>query len=91
MTSQYVQDMKAKEIPQGTYHIARWHANGKLWISPEYFSADKRDMLAEAAAWNAKPDPAGVRKTSPYFVWDAKSWEAEQARSKAQSDPNKIK
>lgn len=87
MPKPYLQNMKPEEIPQGTYHVARWHQSEKVWISQVEYSNEKLDVdlmvrehndLAAARGWPSHP--------TPYFVWHAgltsedldryRSWEA---------------
>ena len=61
MWKNYLQDMTEEELPGG-FHLARWHGNGKVFISSEKLSLE--EALAEVLEYNKR----GHAET-PYFVW----------------------
>jgi hypothetical protein len=61
MIKYYLEDMNPDEIPNG-YHVARWHGNGKLFISVYELSFE------EAMIEVAEANRSGIART-PYFVW----------------------
>lgn len=62
----YLQNIAPEAIPRDGFHVARWHGNGKLWISKECWRC-KSD--AESMAHDLQVSTRGVR--TDYFVWQA--------------------
>lgn len=69
----YLQNMKDKDLPRGTFHIARWHVNGKLWISEQTVFLSREAAQETLKILNNKPDPGNVRR-DPYFTWNYEEW-----------------
>lgn len=64
----YLQDLRPNEIPHGTFHVARWHESGKVWISRLEFSTRKTDVDHWVKLHN---DVAVIHGSHlpDYFVW----------------------
>lgn len=103
MHKAYLQDMRKADIPKGTYHVARWHNNGKLWISDLEKSDDYSTISDLVETKNRVAAGHGWGMATRYFVWHSELstptielykdhvsmhlWRSNEA----ESDANKIK
>ena len=63
----YLQNINPEAIPHDGFHVARWHTNGKLWISIESW---RNRADAEAMARDLRVSAHCV-PAAGYFVWQA--------------------
>jgi len=87
----YLQNMRPSELPQGTFHVARWHNSGKLWISQVTFSSERADIELVITRKNDLIQERGWPAETPYFVWHAGMSDVDLEPYRAESDANKIK